>query len=258
MKTLAVVVLALASAVAVADEAAAPAKNAEPQKKSLANVLGGKIDRPRSQQGRIAVLDTQSETSPKNIAEVVKNLSGLTGFKITTEKVAAGKPATLKETSGANAVIVVVANDDDPPMLVAPEDCWAVVNVRKLRKGLPDNALAPKIFDTRCRKEISRAFHILCGGFGSPYKSNVVNVARVEDFELASEEGLPYDTVLIIKNYMKTLGVTPVESVFYRTAVKEGWAPAPTNDAQKAVWEKVKEAKEKGPSNPIKIAPPRK
>jgi hypothetical protein len=29
----------------------------------------------------------------------------------------------------------------------------------------------------------------------------------------------------------------------YRNAVMEGWAPAPTNDIQRAVWDAVKSAK---------------
>ena len=35
----------------------------------------------------------------------------------------------------------------------------------------------------------------------------------------------------------------------YRTAVKEGWAPQPTNDVQKAIWDKVHAM----PTEPLKI-----
>ena len=38
----------------------------------------------------------------------------------------------------------------------------------------------------------------------------------------------------------------------------EGWAPAPTNDIQKAIFERVKADKERGPSKPLTIAPPAK
>jgi hypothetical protein len=35
-------------------------------------------------------------------------------------------------------------------------------------------------------------------------------------------------------------GIPQLERTTYRLAVKEGWAPAPTNDIQRAVWDKVK------------------
>jgi len=38
-------------------------------------------------------------------------------------------------------------------------------------------------------------------------------------------------------------------------AVIEGWAPAPTNAYQRAVWDEVKSEKERGPSNALKIVP---
>ena len=56
----------------------------------------------------------------------------------------------------------------------------------------------------------------------------------------------------------KTFGIEPIRMATYRIACEEGWAPAPTNDVQKAIWEKVKADKERGPTNPIKIEPPKK
>ena len=39
--------------------------------------------------------------------------------------------------------------------------------------------------------------------------------------------------------YMAGFGVAPAKLVPYQIACREGWAPPPTNDVQKAVWEKV-------------------
>jgi len=44
--------------------------------------------------------------------------------------------------------------------------------------------------------------------------------------------------------------------VNYKKAVAEGWAPAPTNDVQKAIWDRMKAEKERGPANAVKITPP--
>ena len=43
----------------------------------------------------------------------------------------------------------------------------------------------------------------------------------------------------------------PGKRSVYRKACEEGWAPAPTNDVQKAIWDKVHAM----PTEPIKIKP---
>ena len=45
------------------------------------------------------------------------------------------------------------------------------------------------------------------------------------------------------------LGVTPWKETTYKRACEEGWAPAPTNEYQKAVWDKVHAI----PDQPLKI-----
>ena len=47
------------------------------------------------------------------------------------------------------------------------------------------------------------------------------------------------DVVQRFWDYMKPLGVLPAQRATYMKACQEGWAPPPTNDVQKAVWEKV-------------------
>ena len=48
---------------------------------------------------------------------------------------------------------------------------------------------------------------------------------------------------------MEPLGVRPAIYDTYDRACQEGWAPAPTNDVQKAIWDEVHEM----PTEPIKI-----
>ena len=52
-----------------------------------------------------------------------------------------------------------------------------------------------------------------------------------------------------IVSHLKQLGVKPIVTSTYRQAVREGWASAPTNEYQKAIWDKVHSA----PKNPMKI-----
>ena len=48
---------------------------------------------------------------------------------------------------------------------------------------------------------------------------------------------------------MRAYGVTPGNIETYETACCQGWAPTPTNDLQKAIWDKVHAI----PATPMKI-----
>ena len=209
--------------------------------------LGGKIERPGSQKGSIVFINTTdvSETQITTVANVFANDLLL---PVTCIKVAADAPQKLKENAKANIAIVLISSDTEPPMLVAPEEGWAVVNVKKLDKGLPNNALKQAMWNTRIRKELIRAFSIVCGGYGSPFKGSVINSATVEDLDVG-EEVVPYDTLQLYPKYLKSFGITPKEVTWYRTACKQGWAPSPTNDVQQAIWDKYHEL----PTNGMKI-----
>ena len=50
--------------------------------------------------------------------------------------------------------------------------------------------------------------------------------------------------------------MTPCIRATHRRACHLGWVPPPTNDVQRAIWEKIKADKERGPTNPITIPPP--
>ena len=53
------------------------------------------------------------------------------------------------------------------------------------------------------------------------------------------------------QRYLLSLGVKPYRLTTYRKACEEGWANPPTNDVQKAIWDKVHAM----PTEPIKIKP---
>lgn len=69
---------------------------------------------------------------------------------------------------------------------------------------------------------------------------------------------MPFDKFAAFAKHLSDFGVKPRKMATYKRACQEGWAPAPTNDIQKAIWEKAKADKERGPVNPIKIPPPNK
>ena len=89
---------------------------------------------------------------------------------------------------------------------------------------------------------------LLCGAASSRFKGNIMDVTKLEDLDLI-EDGLPMDNISSMAQHLQKLGLTRERIVPYRKAVQEGWAPAPTNEYQKAVWDKVHAL----PKNPMKI-----
>ena len=61
----------------------------------------------------------------------------------------------------------------------------------------------------------------------------------------------PGDMTPRMSGYLEKGGIRPEQKVFYRKAVEEGWAPAPTNEFQRAIWDKVHAM----PTEPLKIKP---
>ena len=160
-------------------------------------------------------------------------------------------PTTLSPDAGG--MISVVDIDGEPSLLVAPDNGWARVNVAALAA---DGASA-EVLEARVKKELWRAFVILFGGGNSLNDFDVMRPIRApKDLDVCKtfvSSPEPFNAML---NGAKAAGITPVRRTTYLSAVRLGWAPAPTNDFQKAIWERVKADKERGPTNPITIPPP--
>ena len=141
-----------------------------------------------------------------------------------------------------------VIDDEKMPMsLVAPEGRWAFVNVAPLAKGRGEK---PQFLEARVRKECARVGCMLFGGISSTYKQNLLSFAgSPEDLDKFETDNLPVDGPMRCQRYLLSLGVKPYRHVTYRKACEEGWAPAPTNDVQKAIWEQVHQI----PATPMKI-----
>lgn len=146
----------------------------------------------------------------------------------------------------AGVVVEVVSNDYPANIMVAPENGYAMVNVRRLASDNPDGELLKK----RVMKEIWRAFVYALGGGNNQQPmclmKPVVSMADLDALQSVCPCPMAFSPVVEAAG---RLGVTPVRRTSYRQAVVEGWAPQPTNDVQKVIWEEM-HAK---PSNPIKI-----
>ena len=210
--------------------------------------FGGALIRKGSYSGKVTIANCQEGLPMSNLVAVAKLLEDMIEVRLETVSLKYTSPAEMLKASGAAVLIAVISDPEQPTMLVAPEERWCVVNLAKLVDDLPAERAKKKFFSARARKEIIKAATLVCGGGASQYPGNIMNTANVRELDYVKET-LPADKVAACRIHLKKLGVTPKDLVTYEEACQEGWAPAPTNDVQKAIWDKVHAPPEK----PIKI-----
>jgi hypothetical protein len=213
----------------------------------------GGIVRKTDGKGRIVYANLQQTVETKDIAKTMDVLGKYLHVNIDTLDAKAEDVADVNKYllyNKAKAMVIVVDNATDPSILVAPEDKWAKVNIGKFKD---------KNVKRRAQMELLRAFCYLCGGIGSEYNNPLTGfVGNPEQLDDSPVAELPIDVVNRFTPYLKQLGVIPYIETTYRKACREGWAPAPTNDVQKAIWEDINASKERGPANALQIPSPKK
>jgi len=171
------------------------------------------------------------------------------------ERDAKGPQVPAPMPSDAGGMISVVDIEGEPSLLVAPDNGWARVNVA----ALAADGVSAEVLEARFKKELWRAFVILFGGGNSLNDFDVMRPIRapkdLDDCKTLVSSPECFNAVL---TGAKAAGITPVRRTTYLSAVRLGWAPPPTNEYQKAIWEQVKADRERGPTNPITIQPPKK
>ena len=157
-------------------------------------------------------------------------------------------PVVISTDKAVKTAFLLEVKDagDAPTILVAPENAWAQVNVDALKKGDPDQ----KTLNGRVIKECWRALGLALGAGYSTYQPDLMDLitdpTQLDAIQPLSPCPASYNMMMTTA---QRIGVQRVRRATYRTACKQGWAPAPTNDLQRAIWKEVHEL----PTNPIKI-----
>jgi len=63
-------------------------------------------------------------------------------------------------------------------------------------------------------------------------------VSKPADLNGCTDE-LPVDVTAKMLPYFEARGVKSEQLIPYRVAVQEGWAPQPTNDVQRTIWNQI-------------------
>ena len=194
--------------------------------------VGGFIERPGTAKGSIAYVNCQQKAPKAWIDESIAYFGEVTKFKITYGEGAFNLKNPKIE---GNATIFIIDDEALPPLLIAPESRWALVNIAPIAQEKRH-----VFFEQRTKKELSRAFAYLCGATGSKYERSLTRgITSQAELDKNHDYELPMDIVQRFWDYMKPLGVLPAQRATYMKACQEGWAPTPTNEVLRAVWEKV-------------------
>ena len=149
------------------------------------------------------------------------------------------------------AVLMLVDRPGKPVLSIYPEEAVGIVNVASLKTA------DKELFETRVAKETWRGIALALGGFatvapnGRVVKSILAPVYSTKDLDDMKVQSLSPNQCAAVYESISKVGIQAARPVVYSVAVRQGWAPAPTNEIQKAIWDKVHAL----PTEPIKIAP---
>lgn len=215
---------------------------------TMARKNGGLIEKPNSAKGIIVVANSQTVIPEAIIKEAFKQfaISLKVKIDIRTVKNSDFTPETAMRTMDANAVISIRSDSTEPSFIVYPDYNYAVVNVAALN---PDKTDADNLA-LRVKKDIVRALAYIGGAAASQRKESLTGVINdVKDLDAIKNELLMFDVLKRLQRQLPEMGIVPAIHATYLKACEEGWAPAPTNGYQKAIWDKVHAI----PQSPMKI-----
>ncbi len=199
------------------------------------------------------VVNAQSRVGEEAFDWVLGQLHQVLGLPFRKERRATFEAGQTDGLEKVGAVISIVDMPNRPSLLIAPEDGWAQVNIAALAKDNP----SPETLGVRAKKELWRSFVILFGGGNSRFHDDLMRpIASLKDLDSSPNLVSSPEPFNAVTEGAAARGITPLYRVTYKRACKEGWAPAPTNEYQKAIFDQVKADKERGPTNPITIPPP--
>ncbi len=221
-------------------EGAAPAEEAPTAKPKVSRMelLGGLAT--KDPQGPAVVLVDTVGGSAYPLSRVVTEYTTLQPTRIETvaEKTTGGDILAyargVMESRKALMVVVLAAEGDRPALSVYPEERIAVVNMDRLAEGGDERKL-----EDRTIKEIWRAMGFLFGvGYAPDDFSAMQPVGTLPELDAVRAQLINPRDMRICTRLCDKYGAVRGVRTTYRQAVVDGWAAPPTNDVQRAIWEK--------------------
>jgi len=155
------------------------------------------------------------------------------------------KAAKSAKSEKTPCVVFIGEGGADVPALgVYPEEAIGCVNYSVLACS---NAVKTQ---KRLEKELFRAFGFALGGYSFTRMACAMDlVYSIDDLDAMNAILLAPVRFSGINRSASKLNLPVLRSTTYQMAVRQGWAPPPTNEVQKAIWEKNKDLPPLQPGN---------
>ena len=207
--------------------------------------LGGLLEKPGI--GTLAFLKSQKTYGKGDIESLSRMFAGQLHVPIrivdSPSPVTIGNAAEILSKTGVTVGIFFVDDERMPLSLVAAEERWAIINTLKVARGAANGELAVK----RLQREISRTVKSIFLNGTTEKGEKAVRTA--EDLEKIRKDPIDGQQLFTIVRGLPSYDLVAPRIVPYKLACEEGWAPAPTNEYQKAIWDETHAI----PANPMKI-----
>lgn len=196
----------------------------------------------------------------KDFEHVIKNMKKYLKINVAIERIndatfSMRDASKIVSKTGATAAVFIVSDNNLPISLTAPEAKWGIVNVYTLSSDHPSKLSLAR----RVTTAAYRTAAIVLGASASQYPGTIMDpLYTANEIESHWDYKLLPDSMAAIAFTLPKLGIKQGVEMSYRRACLKGIAPHPVNDIQKAIWERVKAEKERGPTNPIEIPMPKK
>ncbi len=216
-------------------------RSVDPAARSNMLAKTGGMALSKAQGPALLFLNTQIRVAAATVSAVSEQMATSLRLPLTFKDTSSAEPITaaLNALTDTNIAAVIVIGDSAgyPSLLVAPESRWALVNVA----ALGGTGVSAETLAERTGKEAWRAFGYLMGAANSNYEYCLLKpVFSTADLDSLKPKMICPEPFGKILNHAQKLGMVPARKTTYRKAVEEGWAPAPTNDFQRAIWNELK------------------
>ena len=231
-----------------------PERRAELHKQFLARKIvkeGGMVTRADSIRKHLLFMNAQTCIPAAKIQDIGDKIGKRFSIETVSSNFTGGVSFLTADNVLKNwrtgAAVFIVDTPDWPFFLVAPEAKWAMINVRALSSDGNQGKLAE-----RFEKVMWRAFAYV-GGAAHTLQGDCVMrpVETLADIDRLKASEISPEPEMRIREHLSILGIRQIIKATYSQACEQGWAPAPTNDIQKAIWDKVHAM----PTAPLKIKP---
>lgn len=231
-----------------------PELQREYRQRNIMRNLGGFVIRQGSGAGRFRFVNLQKRLAPQSFANETEKIKSFMPIDIEymegTDLVTPMNASEMLAKIKAQAAVFIVDDKSLPSVLVAPESGWGMLNVGALVNDKPSLDVLAK----RVRREMWRVFAMTCGSTDTETGHCLLApVAGIRDLDAIDANEVGPEPYMRIKRHLERFGFRTYVRASYKRACIDGWAPQPTNEFQKAIWERVKSDKERGPTNPIRI-----